>query len=138
MRTFCGHCHTTQLRSQSSVCDLQAGRTSTQCDRLALDGAGLVLPFPEAILVEQVGTDRLVAVRDPSPPMGEDTLMRRHVWIDASGGHQYPDLVIAWRPRDDGWEGYMAVARDWAVVVTWEQASRLHPVCDGRRLGIAA
>jgi hypothetical protein len=27
----------------------------------------LVAPFPEAILVEHVSTDRLVAVRDPSP-----------------------------------------------------------------------
>jgi hypothetical protein len=30
----------------------------------------LVAPFPEAILVEHVSTDRLVAVRDPSPADG--------------------------------------------------------------------
>ena len=30
----------------------------------------LVAPFPEAILVEHVSTDRLVGVRDPSPADG--------------------------------------------------------------------
>ena len=30
----------------------------------------LIAPFPEAILVEYVSTDRLVAVRDPSPADG--------------------------------------------------------------------
>ena len=71
----------------------------------------LVAPFPEAILVEHVTTDRLVAVRDPSPADGDDTPTRRHVWVDASGGHKYPGLVIAWRRRGDGWEGYVVVTR---------------------------
>ena len=62
--------------------------------------------------------------------MDDDTPKRRHVWVDASGGHQYPGLVIAWRRRDDRWEGYVAVARDGSVLVTWEEASRLHPVID--------
>jgi len=62
--------------------------------------------------------------------MVDDTPMRRHVWVDAGGGHQYPGLVIAWRRRDDGWECYVAVARDGSVLVTWEQALRLHPVVD--------
>jgi hypothetical protein len=62
--------------------------------------------------------------------MDDDTPKRRHVWVDASGGHQYPGLVIAWRRRDDGWEGYVAVARDGSVLIRWEQASRLHPVVD--------
>jgi hypothetical protein len=44
----------------------------------------IVAPFPEAILVEHVSTDRLVAVRDPSPPMNDDTLKRRHVWMPAA------------------------------------------------------
>ena len=50
--------------------------------------------------------------------MDDDTPKRRHVWIDASGGHKYPGLVIAWRRRDDGWEAYVAVARDGSVLVT--------------------
>ena len=62
--------------------------------------------------------------------MDEDTPKRRHVWLDASGGHQHPGLVIAWRRRDDGWETYVAVARDGSVLITWQQASRLHPVVD--------
>ena len=62
--------------------------------------------------------------------MDADTHERRHVWVDTSGGHQHPGLVIAWRRRDDGWEAYVAVARDASVLVTWEQASRLHPVVD--------
>ena len=83
----------------------------------------------EAILVEHVSTGRLVAVRDPPPPMDDDTPKRRHVWVDASGGgHKYPGLVIAWRRRDDGWEGYVAMAPDGSVLITWEQATRLHPV----------
>jgi hypothetical protein len=62
--------------------------------------------------------------------MDDDTPKRRHVWVDTSGGHQHPGLVIAWRRRDNGWEAYVAVARDGSVLVTWEQASRLHPVVD--------
>ena len=30
---------------------------------------------------------------------------RRHVWVDVSGGGQFPGLIIAWRHGDDGWEG---------------------------------
>ena len=39
-------------------------------------------------------------------------------------------LVIVWRYRDDSWEGYVAVTRDGSVLITWQQASRLHPVVD--------
>jgi hypothetical protein len=62
--------------------------------------------------------------------MDQDTPNRRHVWVDTSGGHQDPGLVIAWRRSDDSWEGYVAVARDRSVLIRWEQASRLHPVVD--------
>jgi hypothetical protein len=54
----------------------------------------------------------------------------RRLWVDASGGHKHPGLVIAWRRGDDRWEAYVAVARDGSVLITWEQASRLHPVVD--------
>ena len=60
-------------------------------------------PVRRAILVEHVSTECLVAVRDPPPPMDDDTPKRRHIWGDTSRGH--PGL-IAWRRRDDGWEGY--------------------------------
>jgi hypothetical protein len=42
---------------------------------------------------------------------------RRHVWVDASGGHRYPGLVIAWRRSDDGWEDSVAVARDGSMAM---------------------
>lgn len=82
----------------------------------------LVAPFPEAILVEHVSADRLVACATPPPPMDDDTPRRRHVWVDTGGGHKHPGIVIAWRYREDGWEAYVAVARDASVLAKWEQA----------------
>lgn len=55
---------------------------------------------------------------------------RRHVWVDRSGGYRRPGLVIAWRRADDGWEAYVAVQQESAVLVTWEKESSLHPVRD--------
>lgn len=54
----------------------------------------------------------------------------RHVWVDGGGGSRGPGLVIAWRRTDDGWEAYVATARESSVLVTWEKASSLHPVRD--------
>ena len=60
----------------------------------------LVGPFPDAILVKHVSTNRLVAVRDPSPPMGEDMPKRRHVWVDVNGGYQSGKSVAVAPPPD--------------------------------------
>jgi hypothetical protein len=64
--------------------------------------------------------------------MDRDSPKRRHVWVDGSGGYRQPGLVIAWRRREglDGWEAYVAVARDGTVLVGWEPSSNLHPVAD--------
>jgi hypothetical protein len=64
--------------------------------------------------------------------MDHENPKRRHVWVDVSGGHQEPGLVIAWRRREEfaGWEAYVAVVRDGSVLVKWEEASTLHPVTD--------
>ena len=56
--------------------------------------------------------------RSLPPPMDDDIPKRRHVWVDASGGQKYPGLVVAWRRRGDGWQGYVAVARDASVLIT--------------------
>ncbi len=65
-------------------------------------------------------------------PMDPADPRRRHVWVDVSGGGRSPGLIVAWRNGDDGWEGYVAVARDGAIHVTWEPATHLHPVSDDR------
>ena len=46
------------------------------------------------------------------------------------GGSGKPTQRIVQPRSGDGWEGYVAVARDGSVLVTWEQVSRLHPVVD--------
>ena len=43
--------------------------------------------------------------------------------VDTSGGYRYRGLFIAWQRREEGWLGYMAVARDGLVLVTWERGS---------------
>ena len=64
--------------------------------------------------------------------MDPDKPRRRHVWVDVSGGYRCPGLVIAWRRRDESWEGYVAVVREGSVLITWEAAANLHPVRDDR------
>ena len=65
----------------------------------------------------------------------ERPVKRRHVWVHASGGFQYPGLIIAWRHSDkSGWEAYVAMKHgDGAALVTWEPAAALRPVTDDRR-----
>ncbi len=59
---------------------------------------------------------------------------RRHVWVDCSGGYQYPGLVMAWRRSSAaGWEAQVAVVREKTVLVQWVAAHALHPVRDDHR-----
>ena len=62
--------------------------------------------------------------------MNRDEPRRQHVWVDCSGGHRYPGLVIAWRRTATGWEAYVATLRESSVLVTWQKATDLHPVRD--------
>lgn len=57
--------------------------------------------------------------------------VRRHVWVDSSGGYQYPGLLMAWRrTTDGGWEAQVAVVQLGSVLVEWVEASALHLVTD--------
>lgn len=58
---------------------------------------------------------------------------RRHVWVDSSGGYQYPGLLMAWRRSPDGgWEAQVALVQLETVLVEWVAASALHLVTDDR------
>ena len=65
--------------------------------------------------------------------MDGDRVKRRHVWVEGARGDQQPGLIIAWRRAADssGWEAYVAqVHHDGSALITWEPASKLHPVSD--------
>jgi hypothetical protein len=59
--------------------------------------------------------------------MDRDNARRRHVWVDVSGGYRRPGLVIAWRRRNESWEGYVAVVREGSVPVTWSRRRAFIP-----------
>ncbi len=56
----------------------------------------------------------------------------RHVWVSMSDGARHPGLVVVWRRADQGWEAYVAVAQDGAVLASWYPAVELLPVSDSR------
>jgi hypothetical protein len=65
----------------------------------------------------------------PPPHMDDDAPKRRHS-VDTNGGHQHPGPRHRLAPPRGRLGGLVAVARDGSVLITREQASRLHPVAD--------